>query len=218
MKTGFYNLKKGRGGFTLIEMLIVIVIIGLLAMIAVSSFGSARKQARLDIALETIMSTMKEQQGKAKTGRQVVDDSTGGQMLCYGLVFQKVVPYVQTITVPYRAIANDNTNNADYCDASVTQPTLKGLAVSEDVILHTIQQGENPVDMLVLLFKPPFGSVLEVNGLTEITEGHGVPAGTQNPVQVFFNQGGTDPQDQRGITYDAFTGTVRKTLLTPPTP
>lgn len=209
---------RRKRGFTLIEMLIVIVIIGLLAMIAVSSFGSARKQARLDIALETIMSMMKEQQGKAKTGRQVVDASSGGQTLCYGLVFQKVVPYVQTITVPYRAIANDNTKKADYCDALNTQPTLKDLAVSEDVVLQTIRQGGNPVDMLVLLFKPPFGSVLEVNGLSEITEAYGAPAGNQNPVQVFFNQGGADPQEQRGITYDAFSGTVRKTFPSSITP
>lgn len=209
---------RSKGGFTLIEMLIVIVIIGLLAMIAVSSFGSARKQARLDIALETIMSMMKEQQGKAKTGRQVVDASSGGQTLCYGLVFQKVAPYVQSITVPYRAIANDNTKKADYCDASTTQPVLKDLVVSEDVVLHTIQQGSNPVEKLVLLYKPPFGSVLEVNEIEEITEAYGVPAGNKNPVQLFFNQGSTDPQDQRGITYDAFSGTVRKILPSPVTP
>ncbi len=201
-----------KKGFTLIEMLIVISIISLLAVMAVSSFGAAQKKARLDIAVDSIMSVLKEQQGKAKTGRQGSGgsaDSLPGA-LCYGVVFQTAVPYVQTVTVPYRSVANDKSAKADYCDA-ITSPALVILPVTEDIVLKQIQQGSADAgEKLVLMFKPPLGSVLEASDFAAITQVHGQPAVAQNPVQIFINQQGNDPQDERVLQFDAFSGQVSR--------
>lgn len=200
---------RGKEGFTLIEMLIVIVIIGLLAFMAVSSFGSAQRAARLDIAVDTIMSVIKEQQGKARTGRQVSGVS-GGRNLCYGVVFQKNFPSVQTVAVPYVAVS-PNSAHADYCDvASLTfKPLLASVAVSADIVFQKILQGGNDVTSsgLVLVFKPPFGAILQSDAVDHIQPDAVV---NQSAVQIFLNQGGNSFQDQRVIQFDPLTGTVSR--------
>ena len=45
------NLRKDRGGFTLVEIMIVVAIIGLLAAIAVPSFIRARQRAQASTVL-----------------------------------------------------------------------------------------------------------------------------------------------------------------------
>lgn len=185
-------------GFTLVEMLIVIGIVGLLTVLAVGSFGAARKQARLDIAVESMMTTIKEQQGKAKNGRQVADAPS-----CYGVVFQKTVPYLQTVTMPYRAIANDSTAKADYCDA--VGAILTDVPLVQEIVLQGIQQGSAKLEKMALLFKPPFGAVLEAHDLSAITEMRNQPSADQNPLQIFFNE--------RALQFDAFSGMVTRIKL-----
>ena len=48
------KVNKGRGGFTLVEIMIVVAIIALLAAIAVPSFLRARKRSQATATLETL--------------------------------------------------------------------------------------------------------------------------------------------------------------------
>ena len=209
MQKNCSHLRNTLQGFTLIEMLIVIVIIGLLAFMAVSSFGSAQKAARLDIAVDTIMSVIKEQQGKARAGRQV-SGVPGGKNLCYGVVFQKSFPSVQTVTVPYVAVS-PNSAHADYCDVAdlTVKPVLTPAAVSADIVFQKILQGGSDVTSsgLVLVFKPPFGAILQSDSVDHIQPDAVV---NQSAVQIFLNQGGSNSQDQRVIQFDPLTGTVSR--------
>jgi len=211
-----------KGGFTLVEMLIVIVIVGLLAFMAVSSFGSAQKRARLDIAVDTIMSVIKEQQGKARTGRQGAGIS-GGQTSCYGVVFQKNEPYgLRTVTIPYVSVSKDTSSpNTDYCDATaVNDANYINVEVSKDVLLQAVKQGALDNEKLFLIFKPPFASILETGDVSSITDAHNVTGTAENIVRIFLNQTGNPLQDQRVIQFDPITGTVSRVIQQnlPPTP
>lgn len=214
MKNKFYNLRKTRDGFTLIEMLVVIVIIGLLAVMAVSSFDVARKRVRLDVATDTITSIIKEQQGKARSGRQGSDSSSFAQTSCYGVFFQQASPFIQTVVMPYVSVPEDpTTSNADYCDAAATAPKMTELEISKDIMVQSIKQGGAPVQKLLLLFKPPFGSVLEMHDLTSATTAHTAPVQTENPLQILLNQQGNSLQDYRGFEYDVISSMIRPLTL-----
>ena len=203
LKKNSQSVKKFPA-FTLIEMLIVIVIIGLLATLAVSSFGSARKRARLDIAVDSMMSTFKEQQGKAKSGRQNDNDKSS----CYGVFFQKTQkPYVQSVIIPYVSVppVGDNSPYADYCDTqSVTvSPQLVPLEVADDVILENIQRNNQSVESLLVLFKPPFGKILEAGSVDQIMPDL---LSTNDGVKIVVNQDGNAATDARSFEFDAFSG------------
>ncbi|PKK91761.1 MAG: hypothetical protein CVV64_03605 [Candidatus Wallbacteria bacterium HGW-Wallbacteria-1] len=85
---------KNRRGFTLIELMIVIAIIGILAAIAIPNFSKARKQARLKACIAN-MRTLEgaiEMYDMDSTGSNVVSDgavvSNAGQFVGIGVQLQ----------------------------------------------------------------------------------------------------------------------------------
>jgi predicted RNA methylase len=92
--------------------------------------------------------------------------------------------------------------------------------ITSDILFEDIKQGPQSVDKLVLVFKPPFGSVIEVSDVPAVTEAHDAPTSSQNPVQLFLNQDGNTAQDQRVVQFDAFSGAVTRVANTtlPATP
>ncbi len=214
MEDKVFNNSNRKKGFTLIEMLIVLVIIGLLAAMAVSSFGSARKRARLNIAVDSIASMIKQQQGKAKTGRQTADGSSG-QSSCYGMVFQKTAPYLQTVMVPYVAVppVTSNVPYADYCDTKT--PVLTPVEVTDDIMIQDLKKAGANVEKLTVMFKPPFGTVLQADSTEKIA-----PDSQPDPalIQVFLNQPANLPADEQGIQYDPYSGSVSRATASPPAP
>lgn len=208
---------KVKGGFTLIEVLIVVIIVGLLAVLAVGSFGTARKKARLDVGVDAMVSILKEQRTKAQTGRQITSGDEA-KTLCYGVIFQKTAPYFQTVEMPYRAIANDGSAKADYCDATTAQPVLVTQGVTSDVLVQDVKLGNGSVDKVVVMFKPPHGSVLEASDVPLVTETYGAPPLNKNPLEVVISQEGNAPEDRRLLKFDAVSGAVTRAVPTSVTP
>ncbi len=152
-------------GFTLLEMLLVVAIVGILAVVAIGNFGGITRSVKLDLATDNIVSLIKLQQGKASGGVSENGDKEGG-IYCYGIKFRKVASadggkqvenQVQLAKVPYLRVGTDR---ADVCDfQSVDESAYLGPAnfdSSSDVELTAIRAGDQDAGELYLLFKPPF--------------------------------------------------------------
>ena len=209
MRTFHYNWNTHRrSGFTLIEILIVIVIVGLLAALAVSSFGVARQHARLDIAADTLVSVFKQQQDQARVGRQL---SGSEHSSCYGIVFNtddSAPPAIQTVVVPYQPASTNSANrNADYCDTN--SDTTQRTAIAEDIVVKSFSAGTQDLtnrSNLVVFFKPPFATPVIAYDLVGISEPSSDPVAFWSPVRVVISLKDDPNGDQRGISFDPISG------------
>ena len=95
-------LKKNTAGFTLVEIMIVVAIIGLLAAIAVPNFAQARNNARKNACINNLrlIVAAKEQyaiENNANTGDAVVDAN--------------ITPYLKGNVIPTCPASGVYTNN-----------------------------------------------------------------------------------------------------------
>lgn len=190
------SFRNNGRGFTLLELVIVIAIVGILASLALASYANIRRQAKLDLAFDGLVTMIKEQSSKAKSGRL----QNGSQLSCYGFSIEKKqdATSVQTFSMPYISISQ---NQADVCD-----PAKKAVLVSsflEDVVVKDITLNGRALDQAEVTFKPPFGKAFAASGtpladiFTEMTVLLGYPGSN----------------DDRKLRYDAVTGNVTRVLL-----
>lgn len=93
------KILSAKKGFTLVEMLIVITIVGLLATVSISGYTSFRKSSVLDLAADSIVADIYDARDSAKFGKVIgggdVSDSTenndgeieGSSSKCFGVRF-----------------------------------------------------------------------------------------------------------------------------------
>jgi type IV fimbrial biogenesis protein FimT len=112
--------KQKNTGFTLLELLIVIAIMGILAGMAVPSFQSMIETNRLKQAVESFQSDMQFARTEAiKQSVNIIVSRTTGNAgaWCYGLA--KKVPTSKTSC----DCTETNTADADYCDVKIVSGT-----------------------------------------------------------------------------------------------
>lgn len=68
-------MKKNRQGFTLVEIMIVVLIIGLLAVIALPSFARARERSRTNTCINNLRQIMSAMEIGLNDGDDVTGDS-----------------------------------------------------------------------------------------------------------------------------------------------
>lgn len=199
----------GRPGFTLLELLIVVAIIGILAVVAVFSYVGVQRQATVEFAADTVVAALREAQDLARSGRRGLPDTEGepgadnpSPSQCYA---------VKLLTGPGGALGPGGlyTASGDYLavqgDVVDSCETLgeSGWRRSDALGSRLVIMGEG--DGQIFYFKPPFGRVYAAD-----------PGGalTQLTGEVFnFTVGDPDyPEWDREVSFDSSTGEAKKVL------
>lgn len=197
---------KYRRGFTLLEVIIVITIVAMMAVFAISSYGSARTRAKLDLITDLLVSTLKQQQNLAKSGKDLD---------CHGLVFDMDAAEeerVQLVQAPYVSVSG---NNADFCD--MTSPTLTPYREMENFTIESIEETKDSnfssgtrqmVKKVAFMFKPPLAKVVLGTDLNNLT----VP-GKNSPVDnpfVLITILSPAGNESRGFVFDTTSGVAKR--------
>ena len=197
-----------KSAFTLIEMIIVMAIIGVLALVSVSSYSVVQRHTRFDIALDTLISVLKEQRDKARAGGQ--NDNMA--LSCYGLIFRKQNQGTDTTTeiasMRYVAV-DDKKNRADFCDPALSF-IKKDSGVTGDLQVKNIALGNNEtLDSLALFFKPPLGLSVAAKSLDDSALNSLFPVSEdQNPIKITLGLSNTE--ETRTFIFDIITGEIKK--------
>lgn len=88
--------RRSTAGFTLIELVLVLAIIGIAAAIGIPSFLRARREAQLDNRTRELISMIARAQSEAITGRELIGASPGvvGEAMQAGVRFIDADTYV----------------------------------------------------------------------------------------------------------------------------
>lgn len=118
-----------RRGFTLIELVIVIGIIGLIVVMSITSYFSYRKSISLSLAVDSLQSAVKSVQQQARSGKGMVNGKS--VPLCYGIVLKDGQP-VRFVTAEYKDASNSVNQSEFPCNLS-TEKVGKSVNLMEGV-------------------------------------------------------------------------------------
>lgn len=187
-----------KKAFTLVEMLIVIAIVAILALLAIGSFGAARQQARREIAIDSLVSLLRQQQTLAKSGRLEEDF---GSNRCYGVLYTIQDPYVQLVEMPYVPVG---TTDADYCDP-VAREAVDYDAIQDFEVREIERFGSDTSDVLIL-FKPPFARPV----LGDVTFTSLDDLMVQSTSDIIIRVGLPNDEQVRAFRFDASSGLIER--------
>jgi prepilin-type N-terminal cleavage/methylation domain-containing protein len=229
---------RERKAFTLIELLIVVAIIGILTVVVVSSYGTVRQKAKMDLIADTLISSIKTQYDSAKSGK--------GESTCYGIYFNGVGEsgsaagsgwaQVQIVKAPYVAVSTEG-DMADYCDIfknkSEDFAQLENFKILDVNALGVGGSGGAGDDVgaggvggaggdaggvgaaqsnYLLMFKPPRGNIVVGTDLV------GIPAALStignnfpNPL-IVIKIGSPTGEEERSISFNVATGVAQRVV------
>lgn len=115
------KLNKNRGGFTLVEIMIVVAIIALLAAIAVPNFLRARKRSQATRILEDLRII------DSAIDQYAIENNKGGGA---DVNWTDVKAYLKTGSVIYNSLGKDLLGNFYSTDATFTVDSLPKLSTT----------------------------------------------------------------------------------------
>lgn len=156
------NIRKKRG-FTLIELIVSISIIGLVTTLSVANYRRGSNSGELTMAIQDVVSEVRKVQGYTMALKEHNDTFPDG----WGIVFQKDSSEIVVF-------ADLNTNNK--FDGGNELFLRRPIALSENVVVTNINVGGTNYNYLYLVYSPPDPSV-QIGGLND-------PAGTFSGVPI----------------------------------
>ncbi|MBU1445650.1 type II secretion system GspH family protein [Patescibacteria group bacterium] len=188
------NFKKNKG-FTLIEILIVLSIIGIVVLLGVSSYGTVRRRVNLDIATNTAVALVNEARDKARVG---YFESDGGSV-CFGFKLQ-TNGFVEVFQTKY-----DRLQESKKC--SRLEQDMKFLKKAENdesiITVKNIEKFGDEIDEILVYFTPPYGEV-------EIDDMH-ISSEAESVIKflIGYNDSENDV-DNKEIVFNVLTGNTYK--------
>lgn len=157
-----FGVKRVRHGFTLLELLIVILIVGMLAVLAVMNYTGVRKGAQLNFAVDSFINLVSQTRDGARLGKTIeVKDQL--KAICSGLEFVPTnVDGVDVFTVTQ--FKSNYQRNIDSCiepRIDLSSQVFGELPVNVRGI--ALERSGKVNSQIVILFKPPRGKAILMN-------------------------------------------------------
>ncbi len=187
-----------KKGFTLIEIMIVLGVISMVILLGVSSYGVARKKVKLDIAANSLHSTIVEAREKTRAGYYDKTDNNIAEAvsLCFGFTL-KSGEFIQPLYTPYDRLAEKGSR----CDVNKARPVSGRAGHDYDIVIKEIQLYGNEVDEEVTVFFAPPDARIEV-------EKPAVPTDKAQITVVVGYEDSDSDLDKRQVVFDLLTGNV----------
>jgi|GEM_PF-5251056 len=144
------QVSKSQKGFTLIEILVVITIVGLIILTALYTLGRSSQQVRLQMGVEQVASNLRFDQTQVKSGHLAASGT-----VCRGYTFTSGSGGSSYDPVSTQYIAGE-------CHIAGISSS-PSLFYSTGVELSQIDSDNGVEPELTILFEPPHGEVLFVD-------------------------------------------------------
>lgn len=143
------------------------MIMAMMTMVAVNAFSLVQKEMKVDFAADTLVSTIKEAQVLAKSGRRsVASDGTVGAALCYLVKIGAASESgLWTASSDYIAVSESSDSGGgvpvvDSCTLlSESQMYNKDIFSDKVKIKAILQDGSDADNQQLFYLKPPFGQL-----------------------------------------------------------
>jgi prepilin-type N-terminal cleavage/methylation domain-containing protein len=152
-----------RGGFTLVELLVVITVISILSVAAWMDYGLAIKKARLQVAVEELLNLFHEGEVYAQSRYVEVSDPTSGEesIFCWSVILDTsseprllAVPWDEaTQTCSSDVYTGDERHVADWHSAMAV------VSIEWESVSASFDTSTGTTSSIAFLFIPPDGSI-----------------------------------------------------------
>lgn len=126
-----------RQGFTLIEMVVVVAIIGITSALIITSLTSTRSSRETERAIHTLAATLREAQNYALTGRST---SVSQENCFYAVRFMSSSQYA--LVNYYRSGGNCNSYNTISTTTMPSGTTISGLGTFPTIFAFSLPRAE----------------------------------------------------------------------------
>jgi len=196
------RLRSKKKGFTLIEILIVISIIGMIMLVGIGSYGVARKKVELDVATNYLQSTIVEARDKTRAGYyEQGQDISNAKSFCFGFLIKKG-EFIKPLKTDYDRLKVEG-SQCDKQNAKELNTTNK----QKNIIVKNIYiYGQDTGSEAEVFFAPPDANVEIEKQLIEQDK-------PELRVVLGYNDSDED-LDKREVVFNILTGAVYSQTFT----